>query len=83
MQAIRDAAGVEIFWAPNFRADTDVSKVDGLLNWVGWPNNGDNKAPDSTLVSVADGDAAYETALGDKPLIARAFTLRYAAKSSC
>ncbi|KAL1729614.1 glycoside hydrolase family 71 protein [Schizophyllum commune] len=70
VQAIRDSAGVEIFWAPNFRADTDVSKVDGLLNWIGWPNNGDNKAPDTTHVSVAEGDASYRTALGDKPLIA-------------
>ncbi|KAL1746123.1 glycoside hydrolase family 71 protein [Schizophyllum fasciatum] len=70
-QAIRDAAGLDIFWAPNFRADADTAAVDGLLNWMAWPNNGDNKAPDANrAVSVADGDAAYRAALGDKPLIA-------------
>ncbi|TRM66488.1 glycoside hydrolase family 71 protein [Schizophyllum amplum] len=71
-QAVRDAAGVDIFWAPNFRADADVGAVDGLLNWIAWPNNGNNKAPTGgeALISVADGDAAYVAALGEKPMIA-------------
>ncbi|TRM56732.1 glycoside hydrolase family 71 protein [Schizophyllum amplum] len=70
-QAIRNAAGMEVFWAPNFRADTNVGAVDGLLNWIAWPNNGANKAPSGgNSISVASGDAAYRNALGGKPLIA-------------
>ena len=42
---IRKAAGVPVFWAPNFHPDKgDFSVVDGALNWMAWPSNGDNKS---------------------------------------
>lgn len=33
---IRNAAGVQIFWAPNFHPEygTDLSTIDGALNWM-------------------------------------------------
>jgi len=46
---------------PNFqRMDTDFSTIDCAFNWIGWDNDGNNKAPkDGQLVTVADGDRAY------------------------
>lgn len=74
LATMRSAAGVEVFWAPNFHPDqSDFSTVDidGALNWLGWPNNGNNKAPTpGANVTVEEGDAAYMTALGSKPYIA-------------
>ncbi|KAA8644204.1 glycoside hydrolase family 71 protein [Aspergillus tanneri] len=73
--AVRHAAGQEIFFAPNFNpaAGTDVTAVDGLLNWIAWPNNGNNKAPTAgESVSVSDGDKQYVSTLGDKAYIAPA-----------
>lgn len=33
--SMRSAAGVEVFWVPNFRASaSDVSKIDGAFNWM-------------------------------------------------
>lgn len=34
--AIRNAAGVQIFWAPNFHPEygTDFNTIDGALNWM-------------------------------------------------
>ena len=38
----------------------------------GWPNNGNNKAPDASgNVTVADGDASYMSWLDGKPYLAR------------
>ncbi|KAI5824978.1 glycoside hydrolase family 71 protein [Schizophyllum commune Tattone D] len=72
-QAIRNSAGHDIFWIPNFWSTTDVSQVDGLFNWVAWPNNGNNKAPTSSadLHTVVGNDDAYRNALGGKPFMAR------------
>lgn len=34
---MRAAAGAEVYWAPNFSAGSDVTKVDAALNWmVSW-----------------------------------------------
>lgn len=74
--ALRAAAGRPIFFAPNFHPaqGTDISPVDGLLNWMAWPNNGNNKAPSpGANVSVADGDKVYVNALAGKAYIARKF----------
>lgn len=74
--ALRTATGRPIFFAPNFHpsSGTDISSVDGLLNWMAWPNNGDNKAPTpGHNVSVADGDQVYVKALAGKAYIARQF----------
>ncbi|KAJ5532968.1 alpha-1-3-glucanase/mutanase [Penicillium frequentans] len=71
--ALRAAAGRQIFFAPNFHPSqgTDISLVDGLLNWMAWPNNGNNKAPSAGAnVSVADGDKVYVNALAGKAYVA-------------
>ncbi|KAB8071248.1 glycosyl hydrolase family 71-domain-containing protein [Aspergillus leporis] len=71
--AIRSAAGRPIYWAPNYHnpESADISKVDALLNWMAWPNDGNNKAPKpGRHVSVQDGDKKYMSALGGKPYIA-------------
>ncbi|ROW03629.1 hypothetical protein VPNG_07190 [Cytospora leucostoma] len=67
VSAIRTSAGVDLFWAPNFHpADgTDFKTVDGALNWMAWPNNGNNKAPTAGAnVTVEQGDSDYIAALG-------------------
>jgi hypothetical protein len=74
--ALRASVGKPIFFAPNFHpsygTNTSISAVDGLLNWMAWPNNGQNKAPTSTqIISVAVGDRAYIKALGGKAYVAR------------
>lgn len=72
--AVRSAAGREIYFAPNFKAGSDVSNVDALFNWIAWANNGNNKAPtDGNTVTVSDGDKAYTSALGGKDYVARAW----------
>jgi hypothetical protein len=42
--ALRASVGKPIFFAPNFHpsygTNTSISAVDGLLNWMAWPNNG-------------------------------------------
>ncbi|PSS06984.1 carbohydrate-binding module family 24 protein [Amorphotheca resinae ATCC 22711] len=69
---MRSAAGVPVFWAPNFHpGQSDFSQIDGALNWLGWPNNGNNKAPTpGANVTVEEGDASYISALAGKPYIA-------------
>ena len=75
--AIRSSAGVPIFFAPNFRAD-NIGKVDAALNWIAWPNNGDNKAPEAgSNITVEDGDEAYMGALAGKPYIARMYVASF------
>lgn len=72
--AIRSAAGSNVFFVPNFHPGQggDLNGIDGALNWMGWDNNGNNKAPDgSGSVSVAAGDAAYKNWLGGKKYLAR------------
>jgi hypothetical protein len=72
--AMRSAAGVPLFFAPNFHPSygTDLSQIDGALNWIAWPNNGNNKAPTpGANISVEAGDQQYISALGNKAYIAR------------
>ena len=60
-----------IFWAPNFQPK-NLASADALFNWMAWPNNGDNKAPDAgNNVTVAEGDTSYINALAGKPYVAR------------
>ncbi|KAE8151543.1 glycosyl hydrolase family 71-domain-containing protein [Aspergillus avenaceus] len=70
--AIREAAGCEIFFAPNFRPDQgDFENVHGAFNWMAWHSNGCNKAPTAEQrVAVMDGDNAYQYALRGKAYIA-------------
>ena len=68
---VSSAAGQTLFWAPNFQPGS-IGSVDALLNWMAWPNDGNNKAPTgSNNVTVSQGDTSYTNALGGKPYIAR------------
>ena len=73
VDAVRSQSGMSLFVAPNFHpGQGDFSKVDGALNWMAWPNNGNNKAPTpGHNVTVAQGDQAYIQALAGKDYIAR------------
>ncbi|KAF6812301.1 alpha-glucanase [Colletotrichum musicola] len=71
--AMRTAAGIDVFWAPNVNpgSGSDFNALDGAMNWLAWPSNGRNKAPDSSRVaSVGEGDGIYFAALAGKPYIA-------------
>lgn len=72
---IQSAAGTDIFFVPNFHpGQGDFSVIQGALNWMAWPNNGNNKAPTpGHNVTVAEGDGAYIKALNGKPYLARKF----------
>ncbi|KAH8680791.1 putative alpha-1,3-glucanase/mutanase [Xylariales sp. PMI_506] len=72
VSAIRAAAGTDVFFAPNFHpGEGDFTAVDAALNWMAWPNNGDNKAPTpGANVTVLDGDDTYLSSLAGKPYIA-------------
>ncbi|KAL4876792.1 glycosyl hydrolase family 71-domain-containing protein [Aspergillus karnatakaensis] len=62
INAMRSAAGQEIYWAPNYHPEygTNMNGVDGLLNWMAWPNDGNNKAPrPGAEVTVQQGDQMY------------------------
>ncbi|KAL4900408.1 glycosyl hydrolase family 71-domain-containing protein [Aspergillus multicolor] len=62
INAMRQAAGREIYWAPNYHPEygTNLDGVDGLLNWMAWPNDGNNKAPrPGAEVTVEQGDEMY------------------------
>ncbi|KAL9608103.1 MAG: hypothetical protein Q9167_007041 [Letrouitia subvulpina] len=70
IETVRSAAGMDLFLAPNFQP-ASVAKVDGALNWMAWPNDGNNKAPkNGNNVTIEDGDQAYISALSGKPYIA-------------
>lgn len=70
---MKAAAGVNVFRAPNFNPSQTPNNgvVDSAFNWMAWPNNGANKAPQpGHSFSVADGDNAYKAWLGSKPYMA-------------
>ncbi|KAF2122369.1 glycoside hydrolase family 71 protein [Lophiotrema nucula] len=73
VQAIRDAAGVQIFFAPNFHP-TQTQSSEGLnaaLNWQAWDSDGAGRAPKSGLnISVAQYDKTYTDWLEGKDYIA-------------
>lgn len=74
VNTIRNAAGIPIYFAPNFHPSygTDFSTSDGGFNWMGWPNNGNNRAPDAGQTGTVEaGDQQYIKALGSKGYIAR------------
>ncbi|CAG7971224.1 unnamed protein product [Penicillium salamii] len=72
IEAVRSAAGRDIYFAPNFHPGrNDFGDLQAALNWVAWGNNGSNNSPNSgNRLAVADGDQAYEKALMGKPYIA-------------
>lgn len=75
--AVRSAAGSNIYFVPNFTPwGGSTNGIDGALNWMGWPNDGNNKAPKpGKSVSVADGDNNYLNWLGGKKYMARELPL--------
>lgn len=89
VSAMKSAADVDIFFAPNFHptesADQDV--LDSAFNWMGWDSNGDNKAPvpGGTNVTIVQGDHSYRQWLSTKPYIAPVspwFSTHYGAEVS-
>jgi hypothetical protein len=71
--AVKAAAGIDTFFAPNFHPGQTASAgaVDGALNWMGWDSNGNNRAPKaSSNVTVVQGDDTYKKWLGSKNYIA-------------
>lgn len=68
---VKGNTGLDIFIVPNFKAN-NPGQGDGLFNWLAWPSNGDNKAPNSTHdIPVSKGDFDYQQALGSYPYMAR------------
>ncbi|KZV81222.1 hypothetical protein EXIGLDRAFT_389280 [Exidia glandulosa HHB12029] len=69
---VRASAGVDLYVAPNFHPGMgDFSQLDGALNWMGWPSDGNNKAPkDGKEVTVEAGDKEYLSTLNGKGYIA-------------
>ncbi|KAJ7583371.1 glycoside hydrolase family 71 protein [Mycena floridula] len=72
--AVKAAAnGLDLMIVPNWHPElgTNFAPIDGALNWMGWDNDGNNKAPKpGQLVTVADGDNRYLAALGSKYYLA-------------
>ncbi|KAL1641674.1 hypothetical protein SLS58_005952 [Diplodia intermedia] len=69
VSAMRAAAGIDVFFAPNFNpgSGADFSALDGAFSWYGWPTDGSNNPPSSSstyLPEYADND--YTAKLGDK-----------------
>lgn len=60
-------SGLQVYWAPNFHVgQADFAHLDAAFNWIGWQNNGNNKAPSGgNLVTVAKGDEDYKNALAE------------------
>jgi hypothetical protein len=70
-QAIRDAAGIDLFIVPNFDAGRNADGIDGAFNWMGWDNNGANRAPTAGAnITTSQSDSAYTSWLGDKAYMA-------------
>ncbi|KAF2473010.1 uncharacterized protein BDR25DRAFT_283669 [Lindgomyces ingoldianus] len=73
VEQLRQAAGVDIYFAPNFHPEqtADPSAIDGALNWIAWDSDGNNRAPKpGANVTVSQGDATYTKWLGQKGYIA-------------
>ena len=88
-KAVKDtakAAGVtDVYFAPNFHpGQGDFSTIDGALNWMGWPNDGNNKAPKpGASFTAADGDSKYTATLNGKGYIARKILFLGLQRRSC
>ncbi|KAJ7511301.1 glycoside hydrolase family 71 protein [Mycena galericulata] len=74
VSALRAAAGRDVYFAPNYHpGQGNFGAIDGALNWFGWENNGNNKAPSGGVtVTVDAGDRSYISALAGKGYIAPA-----------
>ncbi|GAB1313122.1 hypothetical protein MFIFM68171_03332 [Madurella fahalii] len=72
VNAMRAAAGTDVYFVPNFHpGQASSATIDGAFNWMAWPNDGNNKAPKpGKSVSVEDGDNAYLDWLGGKTYMA-------------
>ncbi|KIK65897.1 glycoside hydrolase family 71 protein [Collybiopsis luxurians FD-317 M1] len=67
--ALKSAAAAggfsNVYFAPNFHPGVgSLTALDGALNWLGWQNDGNNKAPQGGVtVTVTEGDQKYKSAL--------------------
>lgn len=79
VNAVKAAAGSDIFFAPNFHpGQGDFTNIDAALNWVAWDSDGNNKAPTADKhVTVLEGDIAYNKSLAGKPLVAREYPVPF------
>lgn len=71
--AVRSASGRSLYFVPNFSpyVSSDFSAVDGAFNWMGWPNNGRNRAPAAGQTGTVEaGDQKYISALNGKDYLA-------------
>ena len=70
---VASAAGfarTDLFFMPYFQPGA-LGSVDAGFNWMAWPNNGNNKAPDASgNKTVAQGDSEYFKALQGRPYMA-------------
>jgi hypothetical protein len=66
IEAMKRAAGTDIFFAPNWYVGSDKTGTDALFNWNGWRSDGMNNpgtiGPDNNVF----GDAAYVDYMGSK-----------------
>ncbi|KAF2742092.1 glycoside hydrolase family 71 protein [Sporormia fimetaria CBS 119925] len=68
---VRQAAGMDIYFAPNWVPTGDRNAVDGALNWAAWDNDCAGRAPKpGRNCTVESGDAAYTNWLAGKGYIA-------------
>ncbi|KAF2194284.1 glycoside hydrolase family 71 protein [Zopfia rhizophila CBS 207.26] len=71
--AMRSAAGTDLYFAPNFHPGQtpDAKAVEAGFNWIAWPNNGENRAPQpGKNITVKAGDEAYSKWLAGKDYLA-------------
>ncbi|KAF2205757.1 glycoside hydrolase family 71 protein [Delitschia confertaspora ATCC 74209] len=70
---VRSSSGMDLYYAPNYHpwAKPTSDGLDGAFNWMGWDNDGYNKAPkDGRLITVSQGDTDYKNWLAGKGYIA-------------
>jgi hypothetical protein len=68
---VRQQIGKELHIVFNSWTSQPFDNVDGAFNWMGWPSDGDNKAPKAgRKVNVVDGDRDYLNKLGSKNYMA-------------
>lgn len=73
VDALRAAVSEDIYFAPNFNPGlgTSLASCDGAFNWMAWPNNGANRAPEpGHNDTVQAGDQLYISALRGKAYLA-------------
>ncbi|KAK8151658.1 glycosyl hydrolase family 71-domain-containing protein [Phyllosticta citribraziliensis] len=67
--AMKDAAGIDVFFAPNFNPGStadDFTLIDGLFSWYAWPTDGSNNPPSASSTYLpTNADTDYTNKIGD------------------